>query len=143
MADTVTSRTIFNGPRHLVMSFTNFSDGTGETAVKKVDATLAANGIFYQGQTIVPGVHLKITRIEYDVQALSVRLQWEATANQDAVMLSGFGDFFDYTSIGGLANPGTTALPGSTGSILFTTVGQAAGSSYTVTLYMSKGIPQN
>mgnify|MGYP003313126533 CR=1 FL=1 len=40
MADTVTSQTIVNGPSKLIMKFTNTSDGTGESAVKKVDVSL-------------------------------------------------------------------------------------------------------
>ena len=39
MADAVTSQTIQDGARHVVMSFTNVSDGTGEAAVKKVDVS--------------------------------------------------------------------------------------------------------
>ena len=33
MADAVTSQTLVDGPRDLVMKFTNLSDGTGESAV--------------------------------------------------------------------------------------------------------------
>ena len=44
MADTVTSQTIVDGPRNCIMKFTNVSDGTGESAVAKVDVSaLAAN----------------------------------------------------------------------------------------------------
>ena len=39
MADTVTSQTIQDGERVVVMKFTNVSDGTGESAVKKVDVS--------------------------------------------------------------------------------------------------------
>ena len=39
MADAVTSQTIQDGARHVVMSFTNVSDGTGESAVTKVDVS--------------------------------------------------------------------------------------------------------
>ncbi len=34
MADAVTSQTLFDGDKHVVMKFTNISDGTGESAVK-------------------------------------------------------------------------------------------------------------
>ena len=36
MADTVTSQTIQDGERVAVLKFTNVSDGTGESAVKKM-----------------------------------------------------------------------------------------------------------
>ena len=65
MADAVTSQTLFNGQRHLVMRFTSVSDGTGESGVVKVDATSATNGVIVQGQTITPGVHLKVAKVDY------------------------------------------------------------------------------
>ena len=39
MADAVTSSTIQDGERTAVMRFTNVSDGTGESAVAKVDVS--------------------------------------------------------------------------------------------------------
>ena len=44
MADTVTSQTIQDGERVAILKFTNESDGTGESSVKKVDVSaLSAN----------------------------------------------------------------------------------------------------
>ena len=40
MADAVTSQTLIDGPAHTVMKFTNISDGTGESAVTKVDVSM-------------------------------------------------------------------------------------------------------
>ena len=42
MADAVTSQTLADGPRNVVMKFTNVSDGTGEAAVTKVDVSALA-----------------------------------------------------------------------------------------------------
>ena len=39
MADTVTSQTIQDGARRVTMSFTNVSDGSGESSVTKVDVS--------------------------------------------------------------------------------------------------------
>ena len=39
MADTVTSQTIEDGPRTAIFAFTNVSDGTGESAVTKIDVS--------------------------------------------------------------------------------------------------------
>ena len=39
MADAVTSQTIVDGERNCIMKFTNVSDGTGESAVAKVDVS--------------------------------------------------------------------------------------------------------
>ena len=44
MADTVTSQTILNTPYRLVMKFTNVSDGSGESAVNKVDVSAFTAG---------------------------------------------------------------------------------------------------
>lgn len=133
MADTVTTQVLVNGSRNLVIKCTNFSDATGEALVKKIDAasaTYAVNGI-------VPGIHLKLVTLNYTVSAnAAVRLFWEASANSDLDVLSGFGDL-EYHRFGGLANP---AAAGATGSILLSTVGFVAGSSYTITFEMSKGV---
>lgn len=141
MADTVTVSTIEDGPRNLVMRFTNNSDGTGETGVVKVNAT-SAHGVTIAGNTIYPGLHLKIRRVSYAVAGMTLRVQWVATTNADALILSGT-DHQDFRSFGGIPNPGVAANAGATGSIAFTTEGQAAGSSYSVVLYMTKGIPQS
>lgn len=139
MADVVTSQILENGPRHLTMKFTCLSDATGETGVVKVDATASGpGGVVIQGQTLYPGTHLKVQEIDYDVHAMVLRIQWEATANVDMMVLGGFG-VKSYRKSGPLQNPKTT---GATGSIAFTTVGAAANSSYTVVLKMLKGLPQ-
>ena len=39
MADAVTSQTIVDGEKTVVQKFTNISDGTGESAVVKVDVS--------------------------------------------------------------------------------------------------------
>ena len=132
MADTVTSQVLINGNRNLVMKFTNVSDGTGESAVKKVDAqsaTYAVNGI-------EPGVHLTIVKIIYNVNGGEVEMLWEATANTTILNLNGYSTD-DYGQMGGLTNPDAT---GATGSILFTTHTFVAGSGYTVTMFMRKNV---
>src|SRR5437879_5576350 len=100
MADVVSSQTINNGPRNLVMLFTNESDGTGESAVVKVDGTSAT----FANRGVAPGLHLKVARIAFAVNAGAVRVQWDATTSTDFVILSGTGTF-DYSYFGGLPNP--------------------------------------
>ena len=39
MADAVTSQTLIDGDLYAVMKFTNISDGSGESAVTKVDVS--------------------------------------------------------------------------------------------------------
>lgn len=132
MADTVSSQTINNGPRNLIVKLTNESDGTGESAVTKVDGTSAT----FANRGVAPGLHLKVARISFAVSGGAVRVMWDASTPTDMAILSGTGTF-DYSYFGGLPNP---ANAGATGKINFTTVGFASGSSYVVTLEMIKGV---
>ena len=45
MADAVTSQTIQDGNQIAVFKFTNISDGTGESAVKKIDVSALATNV--------------------------------------------------------------------------------------------------
>lgn len=138
MSDITTMQTLLNAARHLVMRFTDVSDGTGESGVLKVDATDPANGWVIQGQTIVPGTSLKIDKVAYSCRGMKLRMQWQANTPEDALVLGGFGEL-SFDSTGGIQNPGNVALPGATGSILFSTLGASNGSSYSVELFMTKG----
>lgn len=122
MADAVSSQTLVNGDRNLVMKFTNTSDGTGESAVTKVDVS-ALNA-----------TEVKINRIHYSVAGMVVRLLWDATADVTIVDLQGDG-CLDATCFGGLVN---NAGAGKTGDIELTTVGHSSGDSYTLILEMQK-----
>ncbi|GAA4478315.1 hypothetical protein [Gluconacetobacter asukensis] len=134
MADVTTVQVIANGPRNLVLRVTDVSDGTGLAAMKIVDAQSMA---FSVGGA-VPGVHLTVRRIAYDVHGMVARLQWEATEPVDLATLSGFGHL-DFRRFQGVPNP---KVAGATGSILLTTMGAGAGSAVTIVLEMIKGVPQ-
>ncbi|MFW7267790.1 hypothetical protein ACMAUO_07435 [Gluconacetobacter sp. Hr-1-5] len=134
MADVTTVQVIANGPRNLVLRVTDVSDGTGLAAMKIVDAQSMAFAVGGQ----VPGVHLTVRRIAYDVHGMVARLQWEATDPVDLATLSGFGHL-DFRRFQGVPNP---KAAGATGSILLTTMGAGAGSAVTIVLEMIKGVPQ-
>lgn len=125
MADAVTSQVLFDGDQKTIMKFTNVSDGTGEAAVLKVDAsTLRGNP-----------TQLNIEVIEYDIQGMTVQILWDATTDVVAQTV-GQGQFaLDYSEVGGLVN---NSGAGKTGDILFTTVGATAGDTYTIVLTMRK-----
>jgi len=130
MADTVATQILFQGDKQVVMKFTNASDGTGETAVKKVDvATLAS----FRGQ---PCTSVLIERIYATTHGMEVRLFWEASSNvtilsvpQQVMQTMSFDDF------GGLTNNAST---GKTGNILFSTIDASSGDFYTIILVMRK-----
>jgi len=69
MADAVTSQTIADGERNVVMKFTNVSDGTGESAVAKVDVSaLTSNS---RG---VACSEVRIMQVRFALVGMSVQL---------------------------------------------------------------------
>ena len=71
MVDTVTTQTLLDGERLVIMKFTNVSDGTGETAVNKiVVANLAANN---WGAACTD---LKINKIWSTTTGMAVNVLW-------------------------------------------------------------------
>ena len=130
MADAVATQVIYDGAKQAIMKFTNASDGTGETNVKKVDvATLSS----YLGKACSA---VQIDRIYGLTHGMEVRLLWEASTNvtiltfpQNTAQTMSFDDF------GGLDN---NAGAGKTGNILFSTLDASAGDAYTVILVMRK-----
>ena len=76
MADAVTSQTIIDGERNCVMKFTNVSDGTGESAVAKVDVSaLAANAAG------VSCSEVRVMRISHAIVGMSVQVFLDASSN--------------------------------------------------------------
>jgi hypothetical protein len=131
MADAVTSQTLIDGPNKAVMKFTNVSDGTGESAVVKVDVSaLAASADGDACSEVV------IERIWWQCIGMKVKILFDATSDQFCIELgeNQSGDH-DYSSFGGLTN---NAGAGKTGDVSFTTVGHTSGDTYTVILYMRK-----
>ena len=131
MADAVTSTTLADGDRFAVIQLTNTSDGTGESAVKKVDVSaLTANS---SGKACT-GVRL--AKIVYSTFGMSIKLLWDASTDTICWDLNeNYTDSEDFTEFGGLRN---TAGSGKTGDVLFTTVGHTSADTYTIILYMRK-----
>ena len=131
MADAVTSQTIIDGERNCVMKFTNVSDGTGESAVAKVDVSaLASNAAG------VACSEVRVLRVSHAIVGMSVQLFLNATSN---VLLVGLAEssngHMDFKDFGGLPN---NAGSGKNGDILFTTKGHSSGDTYSITLEMVK-----
>lgn len=141
MADVTTSTLLENGPRNWSYRLTNFSDGTGETGITKVDGSASGPlGVAIAGQTLYPGVHIKITEIRFQLTDMSLRIQWDASVATDAWFLTAGADTNNFKRVGGIFIP--VGLAGATGKILFTTVGQQVNSSYAIVMYGTKGIHQ-
>lgn len=132
MADAVASQTLLDTGRDVVMKFTNISDGTGESAVTKVDVSaLGADPI-----TGRPCTSVSIQRLQYDIRGMDVQILWGANTNVVCYIATenNFGDQ-DFSRYGGLTN---NAGAGKTGDIKFTTANHTAGDVYTVILWMRK-----
>ena len=124
MADAVTSTKVQDGPRNVVYRFTNVSDGTGETAALKIDASTLSP----------PPSFLVIERMWFVCSGMDVRILFDADTDDLAITLAGT-DMFDFRSVGPIIDPQST---GSTGDIRFTTVGATAGDSYSIVLQCRK-----
>tara|TARA_Y100000114_G_scaffold25924_1_gene21691 strand:- start:844 stop:1248 length:405 start_codon:yes stop_codon:yes gene_type:complete len=131
MADAVTSQTLIDGVKTAVLKFTNISDGSGESAVAKVDvSSLSANDV---GKTCTGA---SIEKIWWQCNGMKVQLLFDATSNVIAIELGeNQSGYHDYTSFGGIIN---NAGSGKTGDILFTTVGHSSADSYTIILQVRK-----
>ena len=76
MADTVASQTLADGPKTAVLKLTNISDGSGESAVTKVDVSAlqsSADGDTCTGVTI--------ERIWWQCIGMKVQILWDATSD--------------------------------------------------------------
>ncbi len=125
MVDTVDTKVISATKRKYAARFYNYSDGTGETTVTKLDISTIT------GLTGGPVLYTVIDEIKWDVQGFSsVRLWWDHTTDDEIAVLSGQG-IVNYHGLGGLVDPQTS---GGTGDILLSTAGTTAGSSYDITI---------
>jgi len=125
MADAVTTQTIADtsGVKY-VIKMTNISDGTGETLVKKVDASeltfMSEDG------------NRKIARLWYSVNTANpksaVEIVWDGATDSTAVILGGNG-YLDLRTAGNeITNDATTP----TGDVLLSTKNFAIGDNYTI-----------
>lgn len=139
MADAVATRVLLDNATHYVAHFTNISDGTGESAVVKVDKSAIA--VATDG---AEAAKLSIEKVVYNCDGMAVRVLFDHTTDDLVLALSGNGvlDFKgDHKTVPGLAKlPGLVdpASAGATGDILFTTVGHTSGDTYNITLFCKK-----
>jgi hypothetical protein len=132
MADAVTATTVIDGPKSAVIYCTNTSDGTGESAVTKVDVSALSA---LQDGTACTGV--RIEKITFTNVGMGVKLLWDASTDVIAAELpADYSDTLDYSDISGL--PNAAAAGGKTGDIQLTTVGHGSGDTYSIVLYCLK-----
>ena len=129
MADAVTSNYVYKGTRRATLTLTNISDGTGESAVAKIDVSTLV------GPDGTAPTYVVIEDVTWDIQAFTyVTLAFDATTDDTFLLASagqGYHDFTNGGQIAGLTDPKSS---GTTGDVVLTTTGAAAGATYTITI---------
>ena len=132
MADSVTSQTLIDGERMVIMKFTNISDGTGESAVTKVNVSLltsSASGL--------PCTKVTVTKIYIATHGMEVRMYWDASTDVPFFLSSSEAtQTLDMSGFGGITNNGGTGV---NGNIVFSTADASSGDTYWCVLKMVKG----
>ena len=132
MADAVASQIIVDGPSFVAIKLTNISDGTGESAVTKVDVS----ALEADSRTGLSCTDVNIERIWWQGIGMKVRMLFDADTDVMAIELGeNQSGNHDYSIFGGLTNNAGTGM---TGDVKFTTVGASSGDTYTVILYLRK-----
>ncbi|MDA9761422.1 hypothetical protein N9C63_00675 [bacterium] len=127
MADTVTTQTISDTSGvKFVTKITNISDGTGETLVRKVDAS--------ETTFMTQDGNRKISKIWYSINTNSnksgVEIVWDGATNATALFLSGNG-YWDLRTAGNeIINNSTTP----TGDVLLSTKNFVSGDNYSIVI---------
>jgi hypothetical protein len=130
MADAVTTKTLISGSKRIILQLTNISDGTGESAVTKLDISALT------GPNGVAPTKISIEEIQWCVQGFSsVRLLTDHTADDVVALLSGNG-YRSYHFAGFLIDP---ASAGDTGDLLLTTVGATTSATYDILITIVLG----
>jgi len=131
MADSVTSQTLLDGERLAIMKFTSISDGTGETAVTKVNvSTLTASN---SGKACTGVTVTKITSV---CHGMEVRMYWDASTDVPFFLATVNTNYEnDFSNFGGITNNSGT---GKNGNIVFSTSDASSGDTYTIVLEMVK-----
>jgi len=129
MADAVSTRVLLNTGDTYVVLLHNLSDGTGESAVVKVDKSTLINA-----DGAVPS-KLRIMAVQHNIQGFPyVKLAFDATTDDTALILSGDGRWC-LEQYGGLKDPAST---GATGDIVLTAPAGASTGSYSILLHIEK-----
>ena len=137
MADAVTSQTIVDTDKRAIIKLTNLSDGSGESAVAKVDVS----ALTARSSDSAECSRVTIDQIWYDIGGMRVALEWNASSNVVAIVLGGSAaagnvqGHMDFRSFGGIKN---NAGGGINGDIDLTTSGHTNLDHYTIVLELRK-----
>lgn len=135
MVDAVTSQTLFDDGGHVCMHFTNISDGSGESAVTKVDASTLVGG--------ATSTRYAVEKIAWSCVGMGFNLLWDAdtdvvfftTGNNNSQGEIDFTQGPRGDTRGSITNNAGTGV---NGDIKLTTVGHTSGDAYNLTLWLRK-----
>jgi len=136
MADAVTSQTIEDGGKNLVMKFTNISDGTGESAVAKIDVSALDSN----PSTGASCSRVVLQRIWFSNIGMGFKLYWNATTNVFICQApKDWTDTWDFTD-SSITLPGipNNAGGGVNGDLLLTTNDHTSGDTYSIIVWANK-----
>jgi len=132
MADAVATQTIQDGAKTAIFRFTNVSDGSGESAVTKIDVS----GLSRDPMTGRACSSVTIRQIYYSTIGMGVKILFGATTDVLAWQLNAdWADTLDFTDFTGIPN---NSGGGKTGDIKFTTVAHTSGDVYNIVMQVSK-----
>ena len=128
MANTITQRTLLGGgsERSIIRLIHIVSDGSEETDL-----------VVYDNSTLVADV-LKgnLMKVWLSGSDSVMRLEWDQTTDSPAFAGNpSNGSFWDFTSFGGIGNPGDT---GATGDLLLTTTGLDSGDEVFIIIHITQ-----
>jgi len=128
MADAVTTQVLAEDKSLYEVVLTNISDGTGESAVTKVDVSALSPACD----------EVALVRCDYATDGMAVRLLWDATADTLALLIpqNQHGHFDFRKSYRGCLRNNSGA--GKTGDVQLTTVGHTSGDTYWIKLLFRK-----
>jgi uncharacterized cupin superfamily protein len=124
MADAVTAKILRDGPTTAAFLFGNASDGSGESAIKKVDISALA----------MAATKVTITKLIWSCDGMQVKILFDHSTDDTVAILSGHGEICEDDEAP-IQDPGSS---GDTGDILFTTSGASSGDGYTIYMEVRK-----
>jgi len=132
MADAVATQTIQDDGKTAIFRFTNVSDGTGESAVVKIDVSSLAP----DPMTNAACSSVTLQKIYYTTIGMGVKIFFDADTDVLAWQLNAdWTDTLEFSDSTGIPNNSGT---GKTGDIAFTTVGHSSGDVYNIVIRVSK-----
>ena len=124
MADAVLVKILRNTADTAAFLFGNTSDGTGESAIQKVDSSASA----------MAATAVRITKLKWSCEGMQVKILFDAATDDLVAILAGRGELSEVDEAP-ISDPVSATH---VGDILFTTAGQSAGDGYTIYMEIRK-----